>query len=159
MAKKYWLRFGSGDPTDNAGLAPTFIHFVNAVDGSTLSPPGITQLISGLGLYTFEYAPTFSIAFVADGATTGLDASDRYIYGALDPLQDIDNRLGDANSAIGTTNTDPTTAFGMLKRAQEVVEGNAEFTKSSGAWEIKTRGGTLLATKTLANTASQVTKS
>jgi hypothetical protein len=67
--------------------------------------------------------------------------------------------LGTTASSYGTTSTDPVDIFGMLKRAQEFMEGNASFTKTSGLWEIKTRGSTLFATKTLDNTVTTVTKS
>lgn len=105
MAKKYWLKFGSGDPASSAGLAPTFIHFIK-FDGTTLTPPGITQPITGVGLYQFTYTPSFSIGFTVDGATTGLSSSNRYIFGTLDPNDRLDEIIGEQGStlsAIGTT--------------------------------------------------------
>jgi hypothetical protein len=105
MAKKYWLKFGSGDPASTAGLAPTFIHFIK-FDGTTLAPPGITQPITGVGMYQFTYTPSFSIAFAIDGATTGLSSSNRYIFGNLDPndrLDEIVEEQGSTLLAIGAT--------------------------------------------------------
>lgn len=105
MAKKYWLKFGSGDPASTSGLAPTFIHFIK-FDGTTLTPPGITQPITGVGMYQFTYTPSFSIAFAIDGATTGLSSSNRYIFGNLDPNDRLDEIIGEQGStlsAIGTT--------------------------------------------------------
>lgn len=83
MANTYWLKFGSGHPTLTSGLSPTFLIFASGA-GVTVAPPGITQPISGWGLYQFEYSPSLSIAFVIDGATTSLASSDRYIAGNIE---------------------------------------------------------------------------
>lgn len=66
--------------------------------------------------------------------------------------------LGSTASAIGSTSTDPSDIFGQLKRNQEFNEGLATFAKSSGIWNIQSRGGTLIAQRTLANTVTTVTK-
>lgn len=95
--RDYWLRFGSGNPQSLSGLAPTFITFIDS-SGNNITPPAITEPGSK-GLYKFSYDPTLTIAFVADGATTGLASSDRYIVGALD-AQDT---FGVTLNAIGTT--------------------------------------------------------
>ncbi len=220
MAKQYWLKFGTGNPTDTSGLNPTLTIF-RSHTGGVLSAPGITQPIASYGLYRFEYTPSFPIIFVADGATTGLAAASRYLVGTLDPLDLLDermneslalgttavalgttsvaigttqvgqgvtllgyastllgygvsiyaqgssagsdvtevlNRLGTTASSFGTTGVDPGTVMGYLKRVQENQEGNASFNKSTGVWQIQTRGGTLLREKTMTNAANSVTK-
>jgi len=242
MANQYWLRFNASvAPYTTSGLAPTFISFAK-YDGTTLAPPGITAPFASLGIYQFTYTPSFSIAFVVDGATTGLANADRYIVGVLDPLDSlavdllamggsisvlstassitglgnslsvlslgttltaignslsvlslgstltaigtaqtamgstlvaIGNTLGfdvgfgatlsaligTATDTFGTDSVDPTTVFGKLNRLGEDAEGQAGFNKTTGAWTIKSRGGSLLATRTMANTSTTVTKS
>lgn len=101
----YWLRFGSGNPQTTTGLAPTFLAF-NSFSGTAITPPGITETPAGSGLYRFEYAPTFSIAFIADGNTTGLQNAVRYVSGAIDRNDRIDESvfaLGTTLTAIGVT--------------------------------------------------------
>jgi hypothetical protein len=104
MARDYWFQFGSGNPTLTAGLAPTFVYFVNG-SGQTIAAPGVSQIFSGLGLYRTNYAATQTIAFVLDGATTGL-GSNRYISGVFDP-QDMFGAsltsIGTSLSAVGTS--------------------------------------------------------
>ena len=190
MSKVYWFSFTS-PPSSSANLSPTFINFIK-FDGTTLAAPGITQPITGTGLYQFTYTPSFSIGFVIDGATTGLNNLQRYISGNIDTFDSADEigatcvALGNTNVAIGTTVqsiltglsigiyavlgstassygtsvTDPVDLFGYLKRIREILEGSQSFNKTSGAWSIYSRGFTqLLASKTLVNDASGVTRS
>lgn len=153
--KKYYLQFGGGNPSDFSGLSPTFTIF--SIQGVTsITPPGITETPTGSGLYGFEYGPTISIIFKVDGGNTLTD-NDRYIVGALDPLQVVDERIGTVSDSIGTTNIDPTTLFGYEKRAQEFFEGDKVYTKATGVWQNNTRGGTLIVQKQLTNTTSQAT--
>jgi len=81
--RDYWAVFGSGAPSTKSGLAPSFITFVNG-SGSGITPPSISEP-GTKGLYKFAYDATQTIAFVLDGATTGLATSDRYVTGTLDP--------------------------------------------------------------------------
>lgn len=107
MAKQYWLQFASGDPRTYTGLAPTLLIF-KSFSGVALTAPGITESIASSGLYKFEYTPSFSIAFLADGATTGLVTADRYIAGVLDPSDAIDEttlNLGSSLTALSSTQT------------------------------------------------------
>lgn len=102
---EYGLHFGPTMLSSTSGLAPTFTHFVRLDTGATLAGPGITQIISGLGMYKFNYTPSFPIYFEIDGATTGLGAY-RYIQGMLDPLDELTAQLsgvGATNQAIGAT--------------------------------------------------------
>ncbi len=281
--KTYYVRFGSGDPRTYSGLAPTFLTFNTY--GTGVTPPGITSVIGATGYYAFQYGVTTPIAFLIDGATTGLATADRYVSGSIDPMDrsdeygttlvaigtsnialgttavaigtsltafgvtslaysfsllslgntsvaigssltalgvtsiayssslsaignsniaigtsltafgvtslayssslialgmtgvaigttilgsiggDITNtaeillRLGSTLSTFGTSAADPGDLFGYLKRMQEFNEGNQSFAKTTGAWTINSRGGSLLATKSLANSSTTVTKS
>lgn len=157
MSKQYYLKFGTGDPSNYTGLTPTFSIFsVNGV--SALAAPGITETPVGSGLYGFIYGPTLSILFKADGGSN-LASSDRYIIGTLDPIQAVDEKIGYATDSFGSTATDPSTVLGYLRRSQEFSEGNAQFTKSTGIWSVYSRGSsTLLTEKTLTNTTTAAGK-
>jgi hypothetical protein len=158
MANKiYYLQFGSGNPALFSGLFPTFTIF-NAQGQTSLAAPGITEIPIGSGLYQFQYAPTLSILFLADGGA-GLSNGDRFISATLDPIQAVDQQIGYATDSFGSTSTDPTTLWGYLKRLVEFNEGDSIFSKATGIWQIFTRGSTtLLRTKSLTNTTSSATK-
>lgn len=87
----YWFSFGN-QPSAAASLSPTFISFVNT-SGTTFAAPAITERPPGSGLYTTSYGATTSMAFVLDGATTGLATSQRYIPGAFDPQDNMSATL------------------------------------------------------------------
>lgn len=217
--KTYYARFGSGDPRTHTGLSPTFLIF--SQNGTAVTPPSIAEVTGATGIYSFQWGTTTPIAFLIDGATTGLLTSDRYITGSIDPADRIDevgatlaaigtsnNALGVTSVALGITNvsywagagstlfslgttsvalgntavalglsggvvpligttgstfgssaSDPVDLFGYLKRIQENLEGNNNFTKATGVLDIYSRGSsTLLISKTVANSASMVTK-
>lgn len=158
MAKTYGLKFGSGDPRVNTGLAPTFLIFYNPVNGQTAVPPGISEMLSGSGIYNFTYGPTTPIQFLIDGAGS-LNSVDRYITGILDPIQAVDEKVGTSLDSYGTTLTDPSTLFGHAKRRMEWDEGAATYNKSTAIWDVYSRGSsTLLQEKSLTNTVTQSTK-
>lgn len=158
MAKTYYLQFGSGNPASYTGLTPTFTTFSwNGV--TSITPPGITEAPSGTGMYQFIFYPTFPVVFVADGGAA-LATADRYVTGTLDPIQAVDEQMGTVADSFGSTAIDPSTVFGYLKRALEFWEGNAVYTKSTGIWQIFSRGSsTMLREKDLANSTSEATKS
>lgn len=158
MAKNYFLQFGAGDPATYTGLTPTFIIF-SAFGTSALTAPGITESPVGSGFYGFNYEPVIPVVFKVDGGAS-VPSADRYITNALDPIQAVDERIGTTSDSFGSTAVDPSTVIGYLKRNQEFSEGNAVFTKSSGLWDIYSRGSsTLLREKALTNTTSSATKS
>jgi len=67
--------------------------------------------------------------------------------------------MGSAASSFGTDSADPTTLYGFMKRIQELQEGNSIYAKGTGVWTIYSRGSSqLLATKTITDSSSQVTK-
>lgn len=130
--KNYIMRFGSGDPRTLTGLAPTMLIFVRADTGATITPPSITEALTGSGLYTFQWGTTTPMAFLADAATTSPGTSGRYVSGALDPADRADEygttltaiglsgiALGTTNVALGTTNI----AIGITNLAQDVNLG------------------------------------
>lgn len=158
MAKTYYLVFGTGNPSAYTGLSPTFIVF-SAGGLTALAAPTIVEGPAGSGFYNFQYGPTLSINFLADGGSA-LSATDRYIKGALDPVQAVDQTIGQPTDSFGTTLTDPSTVLGYCKRSQEFNEGNKTYTKSTGIWDIYSRGSsTLLREKTLANSVTSANSS
>lgn len=162
MSKSYYLKFGTGSPANYTGLTPTFTIFcgtTNMSAYSTIMPPGITEVLSGTGLYFFNYSPTLSIVFLADGGSN-LSTSDRYIVGSLDPVQAVDQSIGMQTDSFGSTLSDPSTLMGYAKRGLEFNEGNKTYTKSTGTWDIYSRGSsTLLREKALTNTVTSATSS
>jgi len=156
--RNYFLRFGNGNPASFSGLSPTFLVFMNG-SGATIAPPGITEILPSSGLYRFQYYATQTIAFTADGSTSGIDDSLRYVCGTLDPVDLLADQIGSTNSSFGATSIDPGTVFGFLKRAQEMLEGDSIYTKSSGVLQYFNRGQTtLLRSRTISDTATQTTK-
>jgi hypothetical protein len=112
-AKVYWLKFGSGDPRPNTGLAPTFLQFYDNT-GATQTAPSISEIkyggVTASGIYGFSYliSSTQSIYFLAYSVTTVSSAitSDQYITGVIDPILAIDQSTaayGASNIALGTT--------------------------------------------------------
>jgi len=159
MAKTYWVTFGSNGASFT-GLTPTFTVF-QLGSGTTLTPPGITTRISATGAYQFSYDSnglTSPIFFQIDGGAS-LAVASRYIQGSLDPVDAIDERIGTTTDVYGSASVDPTTIYGYVKRLQELQEGNASFNKTSGVWTVQSRSGaTTLATKTLSNGSTLVSK-
>lgn len=168
MAKNYVVQFGV---TFYAGLNPTFTAFSVVPLGGATTPPGITAVVGATGLYYFTYEPLTSIAFILDGATTGLGIA-RYITGSLDPVQAVDERIaglsalittgnsniGNLGDSMGSTLTDPQTIMGYLRRLQEFNEGDSSFTKSSGLWQVWSRGNTyVLGVTTFPGASTQLT--
>lgn len=211
------VSFSQSNPSTYPSLAPTLVTFMNMLDGTTIAGPGVTQL-AGTGIYMFAHQTSTPFYFKMDAITTST-ASDRYVYGVLGPIQQVDIqltqlattlasynssaganfstltaysvsltatsstlvaigtttisligtgttnsaeillRIGTTASSYGTTTTDPGDLYGFLKRNQEFLEGDQTFSKTSGVWNISTRGGTLIQTKTLSQTSSQVSKS
>lgn len=158
MAKQYIVRFGNGSPASYSGLSPTLSLFCSVPGGSTLVGPAISEIPTSTGLYTFAYAPTLPIAFVCDGGNS-LSSTDRFVVGVLDPIQAVDDKVGFSFDSYGSTSVDPTTLLGYVKRALEFWEGDGSFNKTTGAWEIYSRGAsTLLREKILSNAAGDITK-
>ena len=99
--KNYILTFGSGDPRSSSGLSPTFVLFYDLLSGSTITPPGITEIYAGSGMYRFQFGTSQSVGFLADGGS-GLSDKNRYIPGNLDPIKAVDEKVGYTDSSFGT---------------------------------------------------------
>lgn len=186
--KTYYVTFGSGDPRPNFGLAPTFVIFNNS--GSAVTAPSIAAVAGATGFYSFTYGATTPIAFLIDGFTTGLgayryvqgsidpaDRSDEY-GNTIISLENLNLQQGQTilasigtggtllaffgtpGSTFGGQTTDPVDMFGYLKRFQELLEGDNDYFKASGLFQLFSRGSsTLLRAKTIANSVSTVIKS
>jgi len=173
--KQFFFRFGSGNPATYTGLSPSFTIF--SLQGLTaITAPGITETPVGSGIYNFRYYATLPIVFQID-AGTAVTASDRYIVNVLDPIQAVDLSIGTNQDSFGNTFVDPNTLFGYARRSLEWHEGNQNFNKSSGLWDIYSRGIThitqgytagitysvsgmssMIDQKQLANSSSQATR-
>lgn len=158
--KTYWLSFGSQDPRTYTalGASVSFIQFFDQT-GQTLAPPSISEAFTGSGAYKFNYSIGYSQSIwgLVDGGQT-LNSSVRYIRVQLDPVDALDLVAGYTGSGIGSTSVDPSDLFGAIKRRQEFQEGPQTFIKSSGIWDVYSRGAsTLLVQKTLTSSVSGVT--
>lgn len=119
--------------------------------GTTTVALGITSVAYGvvnMGLGTTAVA--LGITAVAIGTSIYADIGSTPINGLI----------GGLGSTFGGSSTDPIDLFGYIKRIQEILEGNQNYTKGTGNWDIYSRGSsTLLRTKTIANGVSAVIKS
>lgn len=137
---------GSIDPADRSDeYGNTLIAY-----GQSLLAQGATNIALGtsniaLGMTNVALGTT-AIAIGLTNQAIGISSS-------------IFSFLGSTASSIGSTGADPTTVFGFLMRAQEIAEGNQTYTKATGVLDLFTRGATLLREKTIADTATQTTKS
>ncbi len=133
MAKNYFITFGSGDPRQYPGLSPTFVIW-SLANGSTVAPPAISQVGSSSGIYTFSWGTTTAITFLADAATTSPGTSGRYVPGAIDPSDRIDEisttliAIGTSNIALGTSNVAlGTTAVAIGTTISALMSTNASL--------------------------------
>lgn len=132
ILKRYAFVFTTENPSDETGLSPTFTVF-QALDGTSVAVPASVSELSSTGFYTADVTLLVDtpIAFVLDGATTGL-GTDRYLSGIFDPLDGCDsqnytllgyaatlNAIGTTNFAIGTTSV----GFGATNYALNVTLG------------------------------------
>lgn len=113
-AKNYYIAFGT-PPSTYSGLSPTFISFV--APGGATTAPSISE-ISTTGIYTFSYECLGSIAFVVDGATTGLETASRYVVGSLDISDRIDQFVGSISDSVGAS-----TVMGQVLDVKDRIGG------------------------------------
>lgn len=119
MATLVAVSFSQSSPNTYPSLAPTFITWMDMQTGNTFTPPAITQM-AFTGIYMFSHTTTTPFYFLLDGITVN-STSDRYVYGVLSPIQQVDIQLtqfsatmsaisstltaiGTTNVALGTTN-------------------------------------------------------
>jgi hypothetical protein len=141
--------------------------------GSAVAALGTTQ--TALGATLVAYGNSLSVLSIGatlaaiGGTLTAIGTAQTNMGSTLvaygDTLLAIGVTSGAANAFIGTTASDhggvsllPTNLMGYVKRIHENLEGNASYAKSTGVWSINTKGGTLLATKTLTNTSTTASK-
>ena len=125
-SQEYFLRFGTGNPATISGLAPTFIMFRNYA-GSNITSPSIAELGATSGIYKFTYDATQSIAFTADGATSSLANSDRYVSGALGVIDSVNNNVLGISSLVvnfGSSFTAFSNTFNGLNASFTVLNPN-----------------------------------
>jgi hypothetical protein len=162
--KNYAIRFGSGDPRSSTGLAPTMVYFIRQSDGQTIAPPGFSEVLTGSGLYSFQWGTTQAMVFLADGATSSLGTGGRYVTGALDPADRADEygtsiiALGTTSIALGTTSValgTTSVALGMTTVAlgtTTVALGTTSVSwGSANSTALTNQGSTLVA---IGNTSS-----
>ena len=95
---QYYFTVGNGNPQSFAAYTPSFISFC-VYNGTTATPPGITQSVSNQGLFGFSYAAASLIAFIIDAGSSLTASTGRYVYGTLSP----DDSIGVTSMAIGNT--------------------------------------------------------
>lgn len=125
--------------------------------GATLLPN--VRYISGniFGAENLDYlgATVIAIGTTVSAIGTTLSGLGMTVAG----FGDLSALIGNTTSSYGSTSVDPGSLFGYAKRAQEVLEGNQNYLKGTGAWSIYSRGSsTLLATKTLSQNVTGVTR-
>jgi hypothetical protein len=145
MSTLYAVAFSQTDPRTYPSLAPTFLTFKKITDNSDISPPAITQL-STTGLYFFSYTASFSVYFLLDGVTVNSTA-DRYVYGVLDPVHQVDKQLAEMGAtlaaynstlvAIGTTNFALGTT-GVALGISNFAWGNSNFAYGNTNFALNT---------------------
>jgi hypothetical protein len=148
------VRFVTGaiDPVDRADEYGTTI----VAQGTSSLAQGLTLLgygASNIALGTTGVAIGTSLIALGNTILAGSGGSGNSLSA------EILLRIGATTSTFGSNVLDPGDLFGYMKRMQEFLEGNQQFTKTSGAWQINSRGGSLLATKSLSNSSTVVTKS
>lgn len=75
-------------------------------------------------------------------------------------LNSLVTLIGSTLSSFGDSVTDPNTLFGYLRRNMELMEGQQNYLKGAGSWNMYDRSGaTLLRTRTIANSVSTVIRS
>lgn len=97
------VSFSKDNPSTYPSLAPTFVAFKSIITGANVTPPGITQLAAD-GLYWFLYGATTPTYFLLDGITVNT-ATDRYVFGVLDPCQQVDLQLNRMSTTLAAENT------------------------------------------------------
>lgn len=153
--------FGVIDPVQQVDNQLSILSTSLLASASTLAALGTTAVAigtSGVALGTTTAALGTTAVAIGTSLTAQSVTIMSYVTLSGSANATIIGLIGTAASAIGSTTVDPTDLFGHLKRAQEFREGNQSFSKTSGTWSISSRGNTLLATKTLTNSSTTVTK-
>lgn len=135
------------------GTASVIVNADRFVKGVLDPAQAIDEQVSALGTTIIATGATL----VAIGVTVAAIGTTLSAMGTTFAL--LPASIGSTASSFGSTSTDPGTIYGYLMRLQELMEGNAVFNKSTGVWDMYSRGSsTLLREKTLTNSSSQATK-
>ena len=119
-----------------------------AILGSSVAALSSTQLAIGSSLNALSV-----------GLGSSVSALGETLSGVGGTVFAVNGALGTTASSFGNTAMDPDTVFGAVKRIQEILEGNATFSKSDGTWNIYSRGSsTLLRVKSLTDGQTSATK-
>ncbi len=144
--------------TTNVALGTTSVASFAAI-GSTLVAQGSTLVAIGntsiaIGSTNSQMITNEGVTLVAIGNTlSALGLTNIALSSTLFTL------IGTPASPIGDNLTDPNDLFGYSKRIAELIEGQEQFVKGSGALTMYDRtGATTLATRTVTNNASLVVK-
>jgi len=129
MATLYAVAFNQTDPRTYPSLAPSFVTFKRISDNFDISPPAISQL-STTGLYFFTYTASFSVYFLLDGVTVNT-TSDRYVYGVLDPVHQVDKQIAELSSTLAAYNS---TLFALGTTNIAIGTSNIALGTSNYAW-------------------------
>lgn len=160
--------YGSCEALDATNFGATTSALGSTVSGiaATLVAQGST--VVGIGTTLVAQGSTvvgIGTTLIAQGATivgigTTLIAEGSTLLAIGNTLAAVNFAgIGSTASTFGSTSADPDSLFGYLKRIQELIEGNQDFNKSTGAWEMWSRGSsTMLRLKTLTNSTTGVTK-
>lgn len=130
---------------------------IDQIDDLLLATGGTLQAIGS----TLNGIGTTNIALGTTNVALGTTAV--FLAGSSGSAVGIGNTLtaivGNSASSFGSNVVDPSTLYGYLKRMQEVLEGDANYTKSTGIWTMLDRtGGTTLINKTMSSSSTVVTK-
>lgn len=139
---------GSLDPNDKIDEDVTAL-------GTSITAISSTQLALGSSLNFLSVSLGYSISALGDTLiATGLTLAT-----IGNTILALNTTIGTTASSFGDTNIDPETIFGMTKRLQEILEGDAGFNKTTGVWNIYSRGSsTLLRSKQLSDGQTSATK-
>lgn len=143
-----------------AGLGSTVmgIGSTQTAIGTNITSLGTTQIAIGNTLVAIGSSQlSIGTTLIAIGNTLATLGASLTVSSATIDL--INQKLGTTASSFGGTNVDPGDIFGYVKRLLEFNEGNQNFNKTAGSWDIYSRGSsTLLVTKALTSSSLGVTR-
>jgi hypothetical protein len=162
-----------GTTTVALGITSVSWGSVNNIQGSTIFSLGTTSVALGISNIAL------GTSAVNWGSVNNIQGSTLFAIGTTITAQGVSNAaqnvtilaqglsitvavagVGTVASSYGSNVADPTDLFGYMKRVLENLEGNNTYNKVSGAFTFLSRGSTtILATKTITNSVSLVTKS
>lgn len=143
-----------------ATLASSLRYIVGSLDPNDKIDEDVAALGSSVSaLSSTQLAFGSSLNFLSVGLGSSVGALGSTLLGVGGTVLAFNSALGTTASSFGSTSIDPETVFGAVKRIQEILEGDATFSKTSGTWNIYSRGSsTLLRVKSLSDGQTSATK-